>query len=197
MRNRKLVIFAAMVAAPLLVASQAVAQAPAPAAPAVPQMGPAGPAPKFPYAKAPAANDPNKANFPDPTHIPFMLPENIPWTGEAGKEQQYLVWGDTRKPGPYMLLLKWWPGNYSKPHFHDKPRYIMVMSGTWWVSSSNHYDPTKTYPLHAGSIVSDIENTVHWDGAKDEPAVLLIVGEGPVPNVNVGEDGKPVARNNF
>lgn len=144
--------------------------------------------------KAPAANDPNKANFPDATHIPFILPDNIPWEGKSGREQHYNVMGDPSKPGPYIQILKWWPGNFSKPHYHTKQRYIAVLSGTWWVSSSTHYDPDKTYPLPAGSLVQDVANTVHWDGAKagGDPVVLEIVGDGPAPNVNVDESGKPI-----
>jgi quercetin dioxygenase-like cupin family protein len=141
-----------------------------------------------------AANDPNKAFSPDPTHIPFILSENIPWEGRAGHEQRYNVMGDPGKPGPYIQILKWWPGNFSKPHFHAKQRYITVLSGTWWVSSSAHYDPDQTYPLPAGTLVQDNANTVHWDGAKagGEPAVLEIVGDGPAPNINVDENGKPI-----
>jgi quercetin dioxygenase-like cupin family protein len=157
------------------------------AEPPTPQNTPSKPAPGDPYA----------AFFPDNTHIPFFTPDAIPWKGTPGREQQYLVYGDTKQPGPYALMLRWYPGSFSKPHFHGKPRYIVVLSGTWWVSSSNKYDPAKTYPLRAGSVVSDELNTVHWDGAKDEPVTLLIVGEGPVPNVNVDEDGKPINKNNF
>jgi quercetin dioxygenase-like cupin family protein len=145
----------------------------------------------------PAPGDPYAAFYPDPTHIPFFRPDTIPWTGQAGKEQQYNIYGDPRKAGPYAMLLKWFPGSYSKPHFHGMPRYIVVVSGTWWVSSSTKFDPTKTYPLGPGSVVSDVVNTVHWDGAKDGPVVLMIVGEGPVPNVNVDENGKPLAKTNF
>lgn len=141
--------------------------------------------------------DAYKAFLPDPSHTPFILPENIPWTGAPGKEQQYNVWGDPRKPGPYLMLLKWWPGNFSKPHFHTQPRFVVVVSGTWWVSTSNHYDPAKTYPLPAGSVVTDVLNAVHWDGAKDGPVVLAIAGDGPVPNVNVDENGKPLGGNKF
>ena len=50
----------------------------------------------------------------------------------------------------------------------------------------------KTYPLPAGTIARDVANTVHWDGAKDEPVVLEIVGEGPAPNIHVDETGKPL-----
>lgn len=144
--------------------------------------------------KAAAANDSNKAFFPDPVHIPFILPENIPWEGQVGHEQHFNVMGDPRKPGPYIQILKWWPGNFSKPHFHTQQRYITVLSGTWWVSSSTHYDPDKTYPLAAGTLVQDNANTVHWDGSKagGEPVVLEIVGDGPAPNVNVDESGKPI-----
>jgi hypothetical protein len=145
----------------------------------------------------PQAGDPYAQFFPDNTHIPFFTAETIPWKGTPGREQQYLIYGDTKKAGPYALMLRWYPGSFSKPHFHGMPRYILVVSGTWWVSSSTKYDPAKTYPLHAGSVVSDELNTIHWDGAKDEPVTLLIVGEGPVPNVNVDEDGKPIKKDNF
>lgn len=147
--------------------------------------------------KGPVPGDPYAQFYPDPTHVPFFRPDTIPWKGESGREQQYNIFGDPRKPGPYALLLKWFPGAFSKPHFHGMPRYIVVVSGTWWVSSSTRYDPAKTYPLGPGSVVSDVVNTVHWDGAKDEPVVLMIVGDGPVPNVNVDENGKPLPKKNF
>jgi hypothetical protein len=146
-----------------------------------PDMVPKGPAPGDPYAQY----------YPDTTHIPFFRPDTIPWKGPP-REQQYYIFGDPAKPGPYAMLLKWGPGSYSRPHFHGMPRYAVVVSGTWWVSSSTIFDPTKTYPLGPGSVVSDVVNTVHWDGAKDGPVVLMIVGDGPVPNINVDENGKPL-----
>jgi len=33
--------------------------------------------------------------------------------------------------------------------------------------------------MRAGSFVTHFGKQVHWDGAKDTDAVLLIVGEGP------------------
>jgi quercetin dioxygenase-like cupin family protein len=145
-----------------------------------------------------AANAPDKAYLPDPTHIPFILSQNIPWEGRVGHEQHYNVLGDPSKPGPYIQILKWWPGNFSKPHYHTKTRYITVLSGTWWVSSSTHFDPDKTYPLPTGTLTQDVANTVHWDGAKagGDPVVLEIVGDGPAPNVRVDENGKPIEKTN-
>jgi hypothetical protein len=38
------------------------------------------------------------------------------------------------------------------------------------------------YPIPAGTFVTDIKNTIHWDGAKTEtgPCILMLVGEGPM-----------------
>lgn len=132
--------------------------------------------------------------LPDPSHIPMVLPKDIKWTGQEGRQQQGLLFGDPNKPGLYGVVIKWYPGNFSQPHFHDQERYAYVMSGTWWVSTSNVYDEKLTYPVRAGSVAIDKANTVHWDGARTgekEPAVLVLVGMGPVKTVQVDETGKP------
>ena len=40
-------------------------------------------------------------------------------------------------------------------------------------------DPANTTPMPAGSFVTHFGKQVHWGGAKDDDAVLLIMGEGP------------------
>ncbi|MGH8144344.1 MAG: cupin domain-containing protein [Steroidobacteraceae bacterium] len=117
--------------------------------------------------------------LPDPTHIPIVFGKDIKWRHGEGES---LLFGDPNKPGIYGVLIKWLPGHNSKPHFHSSDRYIYVVSGTWWVSSSTTYDKSKMYPVPAGSFVTDIANTVHWDGAKEStgPCLLMLVGEGPV-----------------
>jgi hypothetical protein len=54
-----------------------------------------------------------------------------------------------------------------------------VLQGTWWVGSGPKFDPANTTAMPAGSFVTHFGKQVHWDGAKDEDAVLLIMGEGP------------------
>ena len=117
--------------------------------------------------------------LPDPTHIPIVFGKDIKWKRGEGES---LLFGDPNKPGIYGVLIKWLPGHNSRPHFHSTDRYIYVVSGTWWVSSSTTYDKDKMYPVPAGSFVTDIANTVHWDGAKEStgPCVLMLVGEGPM-----------------
>jgi quercetin dioxygenase-like cupin family protein len=141
-------------------------------------------------------NDP-VGPVPDPTHIPVTLPKDIKCVGKEGSAQTCKLFGDPSKAGLYGLIIKWWPGHFSKPHFHDQDRYAYVLSGTWWVSTSNVYDERTTYPVHAGTVSIDVKNTVHWDGARTgekEPAVLELVGMGPVKTIQVDENGKPISR---
>jgi len=122
--------------------------------------------------------------LPDPGHIPLVFGKDIKWKDGEGS-QSATLFGDSSKPGIYGVLIRWKPGHNSMPHFHTTSRYAYVVSGTWWVSSSTHYDPAKMYPAPAGTYVTDVPNTIHWDGAKAEtgPAIIMLVGEGPVKTV--------------
>jgi hypothetical protein len=51
------------------------------------------------------------------------------WVGEGGKRHVDLL-GDPSKPGLYVRLAKWLPGNMSRPHHHSTIRYFYVASGT-------------------------------------------------------------------
>jgi len=54
-----------------------------------------------------------------------------------------------------------------------------VISGTWWVNTGPKYDMENAKPVPAGSFVIHYGKEIHYDGAKDEPCVLQIVGMGP------------------
>jgi quercetin dioxygenase-like cupin family protein len=121
---------------------------------------------------------PGRAAEPDPKAITYTLPENIKWNKGAAQDSAILQ-GDPSKPGLYVQLTKWHPGNMSRPHSHPNDRYITVLSGTWWMGTGPNYDPESTYPVKAGTYVVHHANQLHYDGAKDEECVLLIVGMGP------------------
>ena len=114
----------------------------------------------------------------------FMNSKEIKW-GDAPPSlpkgaKMAVLSGDPGKPGFYAVMTKWLKGNhFSRPHFHPNDRYITVLQGTWWVGSGPKFDPANTTPMPAGSFVTHFGKQVHWDGAKDEDAVLLIMGEGP------------------
>ena len=115
----------------------------------------------------------------DPTEVTYKLPNQITWTGRAGVAETAVLMGDPSKPGLYIELVKWYPHNNSRPHFHPNDRYVTVLSGTWWVGSGTKYDPDSMVPMPAGSYVVDLAKQPHYDGARDETAVIEIVGEGP------------------
>jgi quercetin dioxygenase-like cupin family protein len=108
------------------------------------------------------------------------------WEGTGGQRHVNLV-GDPAKPGLYIRLAKWLPGNNSTPHFHDIERYFYVTSGTWWVSSSKVLDKSTMFPMRAGTFVTHHANTVHFDGAKDEDGVILEIGVGPMKSTQCAQ----------
>jgi hypothetical protein len=116
----------------------------------------------------------------NPAAVAFKLPDQIPWkTGANPGVAQAIMVGDPSKPGMYVVLTKWKAGNMSHPHFHPNDRFITVVSGTWWVGSGTKFDPDNTVPMPAGTFVTHFGKQVHYDGAKEGDALLLIVGEGP------------------
>ncbi len=125
----------------------------------------------------------------NPAAVAFKLPDQLQWrdpTGAAGVNQAVLQ-GDPTKPGLYVVMNRFKPGNFSRPHFHPNDRFITVVKGTWWVGTGNKFDPEGTVPMPAGTFVTHFGKQVHYDGAKDEEVVLIIVGEGPATLTRVEE----------
>ena len=119
----------------------------------------------------------------DPKVLKMLLPEDIQWRpaeGLPGTEAAVLV-GNPAQEGFYIVLNRFSPGNFSRPHFHDNDRYIMVVSGTWWVDTGGTFDPNETVPMKAGTFVTHPGREVHYDGARagSEGAIVMIFGQGP------------------
>lgn len=117
----------------------------------------------------------------DPAAVTYILQDQIRWSSPSptGAQSAVLV-GDPSKDGLYVQMVKWLAGNhFSHPHFHPHDRFITVLKGTWWVGTGRKFDPGATVPMPAGTFVTHYGQHVHFDGAKNEDAILLIVGEGP------------------
>ena len=119
----------------------------------------------------------------DPKVLKAMLPENIQWRPAEGlpnTEVATLV-GNPAQQGFYIQLNRFSPGAFSRPHFHDNDRYIMVISGQWWVDTGATYDPNHTVPMKPGTFVVHPGREVHYDGARagGEGAIVMIFGQGP------------------
>jgi len=122
----------------------------------------------------------------NPKAITITLPSDIKWTKTATSERAVL-YGEPSKPGYYSELVRWLPHNNSRPHYHPNDRFIQVLSGTWWVQTGAKYDPAGFKPIPAGSFVVHTAKEIHYDGAKDEPCLLLISGQGPDTSVQAEE----------
>ena len=117
--------------------------------------------------------------------VDWVLPSEIKWVkNAAGTNEQAILFGDPNKPGPYVVRLKWLPGNMSRPHTHPNDRFFIVISGTWWVGSGTKFDPNGTVPMPAGSYVIHKAGQPHYDGAKEGEAVIQVWGMGPATNTN-------------
>jgi hypothetical protein len=112
-------------------------------------------------------------------HIDWQTRPNWPKDSVA----QANLFGDLNQTGLYYLLVKWYPGYMSAPHFYATDRLCVVVSGTWWVNSGADFDPASCVPVPAGSFIRRVAGTPHYDGVPAngaEPVVIAICGEGPV-----------------
>ncbi|PPD41287.1 MAG: hypothetical protein CTY16_16265 [Methylobacter sp.] len=120
----------------------------------------------------------------DPASVEFQTPGQIQWVrNAAGTNEQAVLFGDPNKPGPYVVRIKWLPGNMSRPHFHPNDRFFSVISGTWWVGAGEKYDPEDTVPVPAGSYVIHHAGKIHYDGAKNEETIIQVSGIGPASSI--------------
>src|SRR5437879_4746953 len=120
----------------------------------------------------------------NPAETQVTLPDAISWSGwikgfPPHSGEMAPLYGGLDKPGPYLVLMKWYPGYMSAPHTYATDRLSLVLSGTWWVNSGADFDPDNTVPVPAGGFVRRVARTPHYDGVKKdarEPAVIGLFG---------------------
>lgn len=115
----------------------------------------------------------------DQIAIRIHRPDEIVWQTLPHGMQVAAVVGNPSKPGLYAQFIKSPPHNISTPHAHPNDRVVTVISGTWWVGTGKSYEPEKMVPQRAGTVVTLYANQLHYEGTKDEPTIIEIVGMGP------------------
>lgn len=123
----------------------------------------------------------------NPAETIVRLPDEITWNTAPGTPpesvEEAVLAGGENDSGPYLVLMKWYPGYFSAPHFYRTDRLCVVLSGTWWVNSGPDFDPERADPAPAGTFVRRVAGTAHYDGVPahaTEPAVIAVSGVGPV-----------------
>ena len=119
----------------------------------------------------------------DPKSITIVPFDKLDFKGKPGQPQIATVFGDANKPGLYGIVIKWPPHTNSRPHSHPNDRYITVLSGTWWINTGAKFSPETMVPMKPGSFIIHHAGEIHYDGAKDDPAMIYIVGQGPAPSI--------------
>jgi hypothetical protein len=122
----------------------------------------------FPLA---ASSKAAKASKLDPAETVITLPDAIKFVAWSGAPphsgEMAALYSGLDKPGPYLVLMKWYPGYMSAPHSY----------------SGADFDPNQTVPVPVGGFVRRVAHTPHYDGVKrdaKEPAVIALFGIGPV-----------------
>jgi hypothetical protein len=116
--------------------------------------------------------------------IDIVDTEQLAWQDYPGlPDVKFVVLaGNPREAGLYVIRAKFAPHTMSRPHWHPEARYVTVIKGTWWAETGDKFDPDATVPLHAGAFAVHAPRKVHYDGAKEEEAIVQIVqitGIGP------------------
>jgi len=107
------------------------------------------------------------------------------------------VFGSQSSEGYYIVSQHFGPHQTSRPHYHDKDRWVTVVKGTWYTGEGDVYKPETMIPLTPGSVMFHPAGNHHYDGSTgDGEVLLLIAGYGPVTTVQteVDEQGNPVSR---
>jgi hypothetical protein len=106
----------------------------------------------------------------DPSETQVTLPDAIKWSGWINgfpphSGEMATLYGGL-EPGPYLMLMKWYPGYMSAPHTYATDRLSLVVSGIWWVNSGADFDPDNTVPVPAGGFVRRIARTRTMTGSR-------------------------------
>ena len=106
--------------------------------------------------------------------------ETLSWSAptKLGFRHANIV-GDPSKPGMYIQRVRIPAGVKLPAHTHPDERLVTVLSGTVHVGYGDQFDETRMRQVTQGGSWTEPAGVAHFTWAKDDDAVVQIVGAGP------------------
>ena len=110
---------------------------------------------------------------------------------EANPNGNTPVFGAQNQDGFYVYRNRFGPHQTSKPHFHDKDRWVTVIKGTWYGGEGDVFNPDSMIGIKTGGFQYHPAGFHHYDGSCDDQEVIVqIMGYGPVKTTQTEVDAK-------
>jgi anti-sigma factor ChrR (cupin superfamily) len=118
-----------------------------------------------------------------------ISPDAVKWNPLMPGIQIAALAGDSSKPGPYTVRLKFADGTRVAPHWHPEDENVTVLQGTFLAGMGEKYDASALHEFPTGSFILMPKEMRHFATARGETIVQLH-GNGPfvINYVNPADD---------
>ena len=123
---------------------------------------------------------------------------HLKWTKVSDYAEKATVFGDPKKTGPFVLLLKYHQGFCKSPHWHPQTAIISVISGTYYrgYGTSFSRDKAKAVELTKGTVSINPAGVYHYEWATSKnPTIIAVYGIGPWGTTYVNKMGDDISAN--
>ena len=125
----------------------------------------------------------------DAKAVQIKTPDQFKWRDPSMRAPNNAVLlGDPARAGSlFVHINSFVPGKFGEPHYHPNDRYVLVVDGAPWRGTGNVVDPAHATRVPKGTFMIEQAGKVHWAGARDAEATILIFGQGPISSTEVEE----------
>ena len=118
-----------------------------------------------------------------------ITPDAVKWNPLLPGIQISALAGDSSKPGPYTVRLKFADGARVAPHWRPEDESVTVIQGTFLAGMGEKYDAASLHEFPTGSFILMPKQMRHFAAARGETIVQLH-GNGPfvINYVNPADD---------
>lgn len=111
----------------------------------------------------------------------IISPGDLKWvdmpTGQG--QRRAVLFGDTAKPGPYTIRMRFPPNATIPPHTHPDDRQVTVLSGTLYLGQGDKPDREKAIKVLPGTFFTEPRKAAHYGLTGPEEVITQVSGMGP------------------